>query len=104
MYGGRSYEDFRQQIPHGVRDHFDALREYCLSLEGRVTEDVRMHRVVWGKSISFRWFADAEPTVDSILLKIQRDRREPVVVVEIRSRQQLEDAKEFVRTAFLSIR
>ena len=54
----RTYEDFKKQIPMPVSSAFDSLRQYCLSLGANVVEDVRAHRVVFVKSLSFRWFAD----------------------------------------------
>lgn len=71
----RSYNDFKRQIPSSVFSIYDDLRGYCLSLGNNVVEDVRAHRIVFGKSLSFRWFADLEPAEDSIIIKIQRDRK-----------------------------
>jgi hypothetical protein len=62
-----------------------------------------MHRVVFGKSFSFRWFADAEPADRSILLKLQRNRKVPADELQIADARQLEDAKGAIRDAFLSI-
>ena len=73
----RNYEDFKKQISPSVRPIFEALRGYCLSLGKNVIEDVRMHRVVFCKSMTFRFFADIEPQRNSILIKIRRDRKEP---------------------------
>jgi len=56
----RSYEDFKKQIPVSVQPLFDSIREYCIGLGENVVEDVRMHRVLFGKSMTFRWFADVE--------------------------------------------
>ncbi len=56
----RSYEDFKKQIPVSVQPLFDSIREYCIGLGENVVEDVRMHRVLFGKSITFSWFADVE--------------------------------------------
>jgi len=65
----RRYEDFKKQIPKSVFPLFDLLRTYCLSLGNNVVEDVRAHRIVFGKSLSFRWFADLEPEANSIIIK-----------------------------------
>jgi len=35
-----------------------------------IVEDVIMHRIIFGKSMIFRWFADIEPQNDSIIVKI----------------------------------
>jgi len=46
----RNYDDFKKQIPSAVQLLFDSIREFCLSLGENVVEDIRMHRVVFGKS------------------------------------------------------
>lgn len=99
----REYGAFRSEMQPGMQDTFDSLREYCLSLGKNVVEDVRAHRVVFGKSFVLRWFVDAMPTDNSILVRIQRSRREPAATVEIRDGRQLQDAKGDIRDAFLSI-
>jgi len=77
----RSYEDFKKQIPVSVQPLFDSIREYCIGLGENVVEDVRMHRVLFGKSMTFRWFADVEPQDDSVIIKIQRNRKEQPQIV-----------------------
>ncbi|KKL81983.1 hypothetical protein LCGC14_1989290, partial [marine sediment metagenome] len=65
----RTYEDFKKEIPIPNQPLFDSIREVCLSLGKNVVEDVRMHRIVFGKSMTFRWFADAEPQENGIMIK-----------------------------------
>lgn len=72
---------------------FDSLRAYCISLGANVVEDVRAHRIVYGKSLSFRWFADLEPNGDSIIVKIQKDRKEPFQTKIVTSEQELDVLK-----------
>jgi hypothetical protein len=71
----RNYEDFKKQIPKSVFFMFDSLREYCLSLGSNVVEDVRAHRLVFGKSLSFRWFVDLEPEGNSIIVRYNETER-----------------------------
>lgn len=100
----RTYEDFRRQVGPQILDAFDQLRAFCLSLGDNIVEDVRAHRVVFGKSISFRWFADMEPDGDTIVIKIQKDRREPFVTVVASKDQNLDDVKSQMRSAYDTIR
>ena len=99
----RSYEDFKKQISSSVKPVFDTLREYCLSLGKNVIEDVRMHRVVFCKSMTFRFFADMEPQRDSILIKIRRDRKEPQKELEIKADQNLDEIKNLLFDAYNTI-
>jgi len=99
-----SYNDFKNQCPSLIRLLLDSLRNYCFLLGDNIVEDVRMHRIVFCKSFTFRWFLDIEPKHDSILLKIQRNRREPQKTMEIKPNENLEKIKEIIRDAFNTIR
>ena len=99
----RSYDDFKKQISPLMKPTFDSLREYCLSLGKNVIEDVRMHRVVFCKSMTFRFFADMEPQRDSILIKIRRDRKEPQRELKIKVDQNLVEIKNLLLDAYNTI-
>ena len=99
----RSYDDFKKQISPLMKPIFDSLREYCLSLGKNVIEDVRMHRVVFCKSMTFRFFADMEPQRDSILIKIRRDRKEPQREIEIKADYNLDETKNLLLDAYNTI-
>ncbi|MDA7960455.1 MAG: hypothetical protein MPJ08_07005 [Nitrosopumilus sp.] len=77
----RSYSDLREEAG-ACAPLLDILRDACMSLDGAV-EDVRMHRVVFGKTVSFRWFADLAPDGDAVVVKIQRDRKEEPRVLRV---------------------
>ena len=82
---------------------FDSLREYCLSLGENVVEDVRMHRVVYGKSMTFRWFADVEPQEDGVIIKLQKTRKEQPKIISIKLDQELTEIKEQLKEAYETI-
>ena len=101
---GRTYADFQRQIPEPVKPLFDKLRTYCMSLDEKVIEDVRMHRVVFCKTMTFRWFADMEPTQSSIIIKIQKERKAEPIILEIIPEQELSELKSILKDAFTTIR
>ena len=101
---GRTYEDFQRQIPETVKPLFDKLRAYCKSLDDKVIEDVRMHRVVFCKTMTFRWFADLEPTEKSIMIKIQKERKIEPIVLEVTPEQELSKLEFTLEDAFTTIR
>ena len=101
---GRTYEDFQRQIPEPVKPLFDKLRVYCKSLDEKVIEDVRMHRVVFCKTMTFRWFADLEPTQSSIIIKIQKERKTEPKILEITLEQDLSGIEGALKDAFTNIR
>jgi hypothetical protein len=100
----RTFDDFRKQISSDVLPLFNSLRQFCLSLGNNVVEDVRAHRVVFGKSLSFRWFADLEPDQQSIIAKIQRSRKEPFKTILIKPNQDLDVINKLLLDAYNTIR
>ena len=100
---GRTYEDFHKQIPEHVKPKFDELRVFCLNLGDKSIEDIRMHRIVFCKSMTFRWFTDLEPTQNSILIKIQKSRKIPITTLEVFSYDNLEEIKTSIKDAYTSI-
>jgi hypothetical protein len=101
---GRTYENFQKQIPEPVKPLFDKLRVYCKSLDERVIEDVRMHRIVFCKTMTFRWFADLEPTQSSIIIKIQKERKAEPKIFKIIPEQELAEIESILKDAFTTIR
>ena len=99
----RSYEDFKKQIPSSVLPLFDSIREFCFSLGYKVIEDVRMHRVVFCKSMTFRWFADVEPERDGIIIKIQKSRKDPIQIIQIKKDQGISECTQIIKDAFEEI-
>ena len=77
-----SFESFRSRCPAEAQAHIDEARKFCMSLGDSVVESVRAHRVVYGKSMAMRWFADVCPGENATTIKIQRGRRiEPLITV-----------------------
>ena len=99
----RSYDDFKKQIPTPVLPLFDAIREFCFSLGDKVIEDVRMHRVVFCKSMTFRWFADVEPEREGIKIKIQKNRKDPIKIIQVKIDQDITIACQIIKEAFEEI-
>ena len=99
----RTYEEFRVIIPSNVASLFDELRSYCFTLGKNVVEDIRTHRIVFSKSMTFRNFADIEPQRDSITLKIKRDRKEPEKEIQIKLNDNLDEIKKLLLDAYTNI-
>lgn len=99
----RTFENFKNQIPKSSLTLFQELRDYCLSLGQNVVEDVRMHRIVFGKSLTFRWFADLEPLPEGILIKVQKNRKEQPTTIMIQNNENTEALKNLIKEAFTEI-
>ncbi|MDH3278763.1 MAG: hypothetical protein OEL84_04325 [Nitrosopumilus sp.] len=96
----RNYEDFKKQIPSSVLPLFDSIREFCFSLGENVVEDIRMHRIVFCKSITFRWFIDIEPKKEGVIIKIQKSRKEPIQIIQISKKQKILEFGNMIKEAF----
>ena len=99
----RNYEDFKKQIPVTVLPLFDSIRKFCFNLGENVLEDVRMHRVVFCKSMTFRWFIDVEPEKDGVKIKIQKNRKDPIQTIQIKEDQKILEFTELFKTAYENI-
>ena len=99
----RNYEDFKKQIPNSVLPLFDSIREFCFSLGDKVIEDVRMHRVVFCKSMTFRWFADVEPEREGVIIKIQKNRKDPIEIIQMKKDQEISIVTQIIKNAFEEI-
>ena len=99
----RTYEDFKKQIPILIQPLFDSIREFCLSLGKNVVEDVRMHRIVFGKSMTLRWFVDIEPQNDGIIIKIQKNRKESPLITNIKLGQEITKLEQMLKEAYETI-
>jgi hypothetical protein len=100
----RSYDEFKKQISPKIKSYFDLLRDFCFSLGENVIEDVRMHRIVFCKSITFRWFVDMEPEMDAIIIKIQKSRKEPSKKILVKPNDDLDEIKCGIKDAYITIR
>jgi len=100
----RNYEDFKKQIPIPVQPIFESIRKICLDLGENVVEDVRMHRIVFGKTLTFRWFADVEPQDDGVIIKIQSNRKESPQIIHVKVGQDVTQIKEILAKAYELIR
>ncbi len=99
----RNYEDFKKQIPIKILPLYDSIRDYCLLLGDKVVEDIRMHRIVFCKSMTFRWFADVAPQEDSVMIKIQKHRKETPIKIQVTPGEDLTSIKKTLKEAFETI-
>lgn len=97
---GRTYDDFKKQISSSLVPLFGLLRDYCLSLGENVVEDIRMHRIVFCKSVIFRSFADMEPSQEMVIIKIKKDRKLPQKEIIIKPDEDLSEVKNLLLDAY----
>ena len=55
------------------------------------------------KSMTFRWFLDVEPEKDGVVIKIQKSRKDPIQIIQIKKDQQISEFTELFKTAYENI-
>ena len=80
------------------------LRNFIKSLGDNVIEEVRPHRIVYAKSLTFRTFLDIQPRNDSILISIRKGRTESPITHTVNRTQELEGIKQQIAEAYKTIR
>lgn len=99
-----SFEIFRDRHNLEAQAHIDEARLFCLSLGNSVVESVRAHRVVYGKGMTMRWFADICPGEDSTTIKIQRGRREEPLIRVVPYKDSISVAFTDIQNAYDTLR
>ena len=80
------------------------MRAFAKSLGSSVIEEVRPHRVVYAKTLTFRTFLDVEPAGDHLSVEVRAGRAEPPMRFELRTQQDLEEVKKHAAQAYEKIR
>ena len=100
-YAMQPYHALRESAPPEARETMDELRGYCVSLGG--TEDVRSHRVVYGRGMIYRWFADIKPGRHCTVLKTTTGWRKPIRSTLVPHGGDTSHAKAMIREAFEAV-
>ena len=79
------------------------LREFVKSLGKNVIEEVRPHRIVYAKSLTFRYFLDIQPRKDVLSISIRKNRKEPAVEHVVKNIQDMENIKTEIADAYAKI-
>jgi hypothetical protein len=54
--------------------------------------------------MTFRWFLDVEPEKEGVKIKIQKSRKDPIQIIQIKKEQQISEFTEFFKNAYENIR
>jgi hypothetical protein len=109
----RLYPDKSQQIT--FESHLEGLegetktlllnlRDFVKCLGNNVVEEVRPHRVVYAKSLTFRTFLDIQPKKGYILISVRKSRNEPVTNHTVRVVEEIENIKPQISEAYKNIK
>ena len=76
------------------------LRRSVKSLGENVIEEVRPHRIVYAKTLTFRTFLDVQPRPDSIVISIRKGRNEPETTHTVKTQRELEAVTKQIADAY----
>ena len=81
------------------------LRIFVKSLGDDVIEEVRPHRIVYAKSLTFRTFLDIQPRNDHIIISMRKGRIETSNIThKVKYKQELEGIKHQIAEVYKTIR
>jgi hypothetical protein len=88
--------------------HLSGLEEHAktllLDLRSFVIEEIRPHRIVYAKSLTFRTFLDIQPRNDCLIISIRKGRTEPPSSHTAKSTQELEGLKHVIAETYKTIK
>jgi hypothetical protein len=79
------------------------LRDFVLSLGDNVIEEVRPHRIVYAKSLTFRYFLDICPRNKDLIISIRRSRKEPAKEYVVNNIQEIQSIETEIIEAYSAI-
>src|SRR3982750_4805832 len=79
------------------------LREFVKSIGNNVIEEIRPHRIVYAKSLTFRYFLDIQPRKESLIISIRKSRKEPAIEHIVKNMQEVEKIKLEISQAYTKI-
>ena len=101
---GKSFESHLSSLEQEPRLLLLELRDFVKSLGSNVIEEIRPHRIVYAKSLTFRTFLDIQPRNNTLVVSLRKSRTEPVLTKTIDSSVQLNDFKNQIEDAYVSIK
>ena len=101
---GPSFEAHLEKLQEPARSLMLDLRKFVTSLGANVIEEVRPHRVVYAKTLTFRTFLDIEPAVDHLIVEIRASRQDPPSRSILRTQQDGDNLKNAIAQAYEKIR
>jgi hypothetical protein len=98
------FENHLEKLEEQIKTSLLNLRNFVKSLGNNIIEEVRPHRIVYAKSLTFRSFLDIQPRNNCLIISIKKSRNQPVIIHTVNTSQELEDIKYQIAEAYKTIR
>lgn len=96
-------ETHTSKLDENMKNVFNEIRNFVLSLGPNVVEEVRPHRIVYAKSFALRTFLDIEPMNDKLIINVKMEKRAEPKSVTIDSMERMEELKSMIREAHMKV-
>jgi hypothetical protein len=80
------------------------LRTFVKGLGNSVIEEVRPHRIVYAKSLTFRTFLDIQPKRDCLIISLRKGRDESSINYTVKTAEERENVKLQIANAYENIK
>jgi|SRR5215207_2509235 len=98
------FENHLERLEEQTKASLLNLRNFVKSLGDNVIEEVRPHRVVYAKSLTFRTFLDIQPKKDSLTISLRKSRNESTTNHTIKTIEEIENVKAQIAEAYEKIK
>ena len=107
LYSDKSaipFENHLEWLEEQTKTSLLNLRNFVKSLGDNVIEEVRPHRIVYAKSLTFRTFLDIQPKKDSLAISLRKSRNESTTNHTVKTVEEIEDVKAQIAEAYEKIK
>ncbi|MFZ0327405.1 MAG: DUF5655 domain-containing protein [Nitrososphaeraceae archaeon] len=107
LYSDKSaipFENHLEWLEEQTKTSILNLRNFVKSLGDNVIEEVRPHRIVYAKSLTFRTFLDIQPKKDSLTISLRKSRNESTTNHTVKTVEEIEDVKAQIAEAYEKIK
>jgi len=98
-----SFESHMKGLDEETKTLLLYLRDFVNSFGGNVIEEVRPHRIVYAKSLTFRYFLDIQPRIDTLVISIRKSRKDPATEYIVKNINEIANIKSEIADAYAKI-
>lgn len=98
-----SFESHLLDLKEDLKIMLIILRDLVLSLGDNVIEEIRPHRIVYAKSLTFRYFLDVYPRPDNLVISIRKNRKESPKEYIVKDRKEMKEIETEIAEAYKEI-